>query len=77
MRVRGEALMAFTQADLDALDASIAKGGGVEEIQFSDRRVRFYTLDDRLKLRALMTSELNPSTAPASRFAAFSKGFRS
>jgi len=54
--------MPFTSADLAALDASIASG--VQEITFSDgRRVRYATLDEKLRARAVIVAELSANAS--------------
>lgn len=67
-----------TQADLDALDAAIAAriaGGMVRSVTFSDRVATFDSIDDMLKLRAVMAQALNAAAGTSStRFAATSKG---
>lgn len=68
--------MAYTQADLDALDEEIAAVRTVKSTAFSDQSTTFRDLDELLKLRALMAQEIN-STAGRSRsirYAATSKG---
>lgn len=70
--------MAWTQNDIDALDAQYGgPGGGVKKIRFADGREReLFDPDSYMRLRALMTSEVNSGTAyPSSRtsIASFSK----
>jgi hypothetical protein len=65
--------VAVTQADIDKLDAAIAGSGAVEELEVAGQRYRFRSVDDMLKLRAVLTQQLNP-TVGTSRFAATSKG---
>ena len=53
--------MAFTQADIDALDAAIASG----ELSVSTpdgRSVTYRSLDDLRKARALMLAQINKSS---------------
>lgn len=64
--------MAWTQADLDKVDAALAAGGAVQRIRFADTEMEFRSIDDMLKLRALMAQELNQATRY--RLAATSKG---
>ena len=64
----------WTQADIDALRASIASGGGAVTLQFADRSVTFASLKDRLLLLAEMERAVNPAGAPNFRLAAHSKG---
>jgi hypothetical protein len=61
----------WTQADVDKLKAAI--GSGTLEVQFSDRSVRYQSLDAMLKLLALMTATSNPDSR-AYRLAAHDKG---
>jgi len=48
--------MAWTQTDLDTLEASMKSGATV--VQFGDRRVEFSSLDEMLKLRTVMKGEI-------------------
>lgn len=49
--------MAYTQADLDALNASIAKG--IKSVTFADgRKTEYQTLADMLSLRKEMKLEV-------------------
>lgn len=48
--------MAFTSSDLTALDEAISSGA--LEVQYTDKRVRYRSLDDMIKLRNLMKREL-------------------
>ena len=50
--------MAYTQADLDALDAEIATIRTVKATTFSDQSTTFRDLEDLLKLRAVMAQTL-------------------
>jgi hypothetical protein len=43
--------MAWTQADLDALDAAIKSG--TRQVRFADREVTYMSMDDLLKARSL------------------------
>jgi hypothetical protein len=65
--------MAVTQADIDKLDAAIAGTGAVEELEVAGQRYRFRSIDDMLKLRAVLSQQLNAG-AGAYRLAATSKG---
>lgn len=64
--------MAYTQADLDALDADIAKVRLVKSTTFSDQSTTFRDLDELLKLRAIMAQAV--SGGSRTRFAATDKG---
>lgn len=49
--------MAWTQADLDAVEAAIASG--VEEVRFADRSVRYRTIGDLQKARQEIKNALS------------------
>jgi hypothetical protein len=67
--------MPATQADLDALDAEIAKVRLVKSTTFADQSTTFRDVDDLLKLRALMQQEIQVAvTGSTTRYAATSKG---
>jgi len=67
--------MAYTQADIDLLDAEIAEIRLVKATTFSDQSTTFRDLDELLKLRAMMASSLaNASGSSRTRYAATSKG---
>jgi len=51
--------MAFTQTQLDALDAAIASGA--REVRFQDRTVVYQSLAAMLQARTLLYSSLNPA----------------
>ena len=51
--------MAYTQSDLDALDAAIRTG--VKEIRFQDRTQTFQTTADLLATRNFVYSQLHPA----------------
>jgi len=42
--------MAWTQDDLDRIDVAIASGK--QEVRFGDRSVKYFTLDELLKIRS-------------------------
>ena len=50
--------MAFTQSDLDTLDAAIKSG--VSEVRFQDETVRYRSINDMMTARTLIFSILNP-----------------
>lgn len=54
--------MAFTQDQLDALEKAIAEG--TLTVKYRDRLVTYRTLDEMLKIRDLMKSELAPNSKP-------------
>lgn len=49
--------MAWTQTDLDKLNKAIASGR--RRVQFADRTVEYRDLDEMLKARSLIVSELS------------------
>lgn len=64
--------MAFTQTQLDALEAAIASG--TLEVRTGDKSVRYHSLDEMIKLRDVIRNQLNADAQiPASRasFASF------
>lgn len=48
--------MAFTSADIDAIDRAIASGELM--VRFSDRQVQYRSLDELLKARAAIQAEI-------------------
>ena len=64
--------MAFTQSQLDALEAAIASGS--VEVRTGDKSVRYHSLDEMIKLRDVIRNQLNADAqTPTSRasFASF------
>ena len=57
--------MAWSQSDLTALEAAIKDG--VQSVKYSDKTVEYRSLDDMLKLRNLMRSELGLITPESQR----------
>lgn len=49
--------MALTQADLDALDRAIASS--TLEVQFADRRVKYRSMDELIKARGHVASQVS------------------
>ena len=70
--------MAWSQSDVDALKAAIADGRGVRSMTFGDQSITFNSIDDMLKLLAVMTADVAATGGAVSRtrFAATSKGLR-
>jgi hypothetical protein len=67
--------MAYTQADLDALDAEIATVRTVKSTSFSDQSTTFRDIDELLALRAVMAQQIATAAgASKTRYAATSKG---
>jgi hypothetical protein len=64
--------MAWTQDDLDALDAAIATG--VKKVQYANGSTEYQSLNEMLTLRDRMADAVNPGRAPArTSFAQFSR----
>lgn len=55
--------MPWSQTDLDALDNAIASGA--KKVAYQTGSVEYHTLDEMLRLRDAMKSEVSPATAPA------------
>lgn len=53
--------MAWTQADLDAINASISTGA--KRVRFQTHEVEYESLSDKLKIRDLIMGELTGSGA--------------
>jgi hypothetical protein len=67
--------MAWTQADVDALEASIAQGLGAGQMVLEGQSVTFASIDDRLKLLSVMRRAVTTAGGTQStRYAATSKG---
>jgi len=67
--------MAWTIADVDMLKAAIAAGGIARSITFSDQSVTFHSVDDMLKLLAMMQADVTVTEGGSrTRYAATSKG---
>ena len=66
--------MAWTQADVDALQTAIADGRGARTIAFSDQSVTFNSIPDMLALLAAMQAAVNGTSHPRFRVAVTSKG---
>lgn len=64
--------MPFTQADLDTLRQALVDRKGARSIQFSDQAVTFESIDDMLKLLAVMETQVAGTSR--TRFAATRKG---
>jgi hypothetical protein len=72
-----EGVMAWTSADVDALERAIADGKGARTMQFGDQVVSFNSIDEMLKLLAIMRGGVAAAagTSQRTRYAATSKGF--
>lgn len=68
--------MAWTQADIDKLDAAIAGSGSMQSMTFGDETYQFRSLEEMLRLRKIMTDSVNAASGASgtSRLASTSKG---
>ncbi len=64
--------MAYTSAQLEALEAAMAEG--VLTVEYADRRVTYRSLDEMRRLRDDIRSELGLASSGSRRYAQFSKG---
>ena len=65
--------MAFTQTQLDTLEAAIASGA--TKVKYSDKEVTYGSLSDMLKLRNIMRAELGLDNSAGGRvYPQYSKG---
>ena len=60
-------VMAFTQSQLDALEAAIATG--TLEVRMGDKMVRYQTTADMIRARDMIRDQLNAAT-PSERYSA-------
>jgi len=68
--------MPWTQSDVDKLKAAIASGQGAKTISFADQSVTFHSVDEMLKLLAVMQQDVTTSAGgTTTRLAATRKGF--
>ena len=69
--------MAWTQADLDALNESIADGALV--VSYQDKTTRYRSLDEMLRLREMMQGEIKKTAGQVKttrrRFSIRGRGF--
>ncbi len=65
--------MAFTQAQLDALESAIAEG--VTKVKYEDKEVTYRSLEEMQRIRNLMRDSLGASdNSGAMRYPTYSKG---
>lgn len=65
--------MAYTRAQLDALQAAIAQGA--LEVEYGDKRVKYRSLDEMMRIERRMLAALGTRNQNAGRrFAEFDKG---
>ena len=57
--------MAFTQVQLDALETAIA--AGTLEVSVGDKKVRYHSLDEMIRLREIMRNQLDVASYLACR----------
>ena len=63
----------FTQAQLDALNTALASGH--LEVRYADRTVKYRSLDEMQRVKAMMMRDLNKAKRPNRVLASFGKGF--
>lgn len=54
--------MAFTQADLDAIDRAITRGESL--VHIDDKEIRYHSIDDMLKAREAISAAVKSATNP-------------
>lgn len=67
--------MSWSQTDLDTLEKAIVRGERV--VQYADKRVEYRSLDEQLRARDLIRSELAAASGTPRKhgsYATFSKG---
>jgi len=65
--------MAWSQSDIDALQAAMAKG--VKRVRYSSGEIEYQSVDDMRKLLADMRREVNADTSGGRRVARVVGGF--
>lgn len=66
--------MAWTQSDLDAIDAALAKG--VKRVQYDNQMVEYHSLDELLKLRDLIANTVGNITPPPRTVGVYASGLQ-
>lgn len=64
--------MAYTQPQLDALETAIAEGA--LKVEYGDKKVEYRSLNEMIRIRDIMRSELGQLPKPRRTLASFSKG---
>lgn len=64
--------MAFTIEQLNVLDAAIAQG--VLEVEYSDKRVKYRSLNEMLQTRAIMAASVGGKRESRAKYPSFNKG---
>lgn len=65
--------MAFTQAQLDAIEEAIAAGS--TSVSYEGKSVTYRTLDEMMRVRAIIRQALGLSNPPVTVLAQHSRGF--
>lgn len=65
--------MAFSQAQLDAIEEAIAAGS--TSVSYEGKSVAYRSLDDMLRIRAIIRNALGLSVQPATVFVQHSRGY--
>lgn len=60
--------MAWTQADLDKIDAAISGGSAIQSMTFDGQTYSFRSADDMLKLRATIARALSAASSTPSNY---------
>ena len=67
--------MAWTSSDIELIEQAIRDGRGARSISFSDQTVVFNSIEDMLKLLAVMRATVNAGAGGSrTRYGATSKG---
>ena len=64
--------MAYTQADLDAIDRAIT--GGTKRVTIEGKTVEYRDMDELLKARALIRAQLGQTSTSRRRYGTYAKG---
>lgn len=64
--------MAYTANDLTAIESAIKEG--TLEVQYGDKRVRYRSLDEMMRIRDLIRAELGLTSPRLRRYGQFNKG---
>jgi hypothetical protein len=65
--------MAWTQSDLDRIEAAIA--GGTRRVKFQSHEVEYQSIGDMLKARDAIKAEINADSRPGVSFADYRGGY--
>jgi hypothetical protein len=65
--------MAFSQAQLDAIEDGIA--AGTTSVSYEGRNVTYRSLDEMLRIRAIIRNALGLTTAPATVLVSHDRGY--